>query len=154
VDRQERQEPDQIYATHGHADHFFGVGAVLERFPNARFVARPEVIKKMREQTSPETLHVRWNARFPGQISDRLIIAEELSGSSIELEGTNWSPYRSDIPIPIIRPVCMCPQLAWSLLATSHTTASAKTQRHSCSAGQEAVLVVKSVQDGPYHNSA
>ncbi len=31
---------------------------------------------------------------------------------------------------------------------------SAKTQRHSCSAGQEAVLVVKSVQDGVCHNSA
>src|SRR5271168_189809 len=52
-----------IYATHGHGDHFFGVGAVLERFPIARFVARPEVIKKMREQTSPEALHARWNAR-------------------------------------------------------------------------------------------
>jgi glyoxylase-like metal-dependent hydrolase (beta-lactamase superfamily II) len=30
-----------IYATHGHGDHFFGVSTVLERFPNARFVARP-----------------------------------------------------------------------------------------------------------------
>ena len=29
-----------------------------------------------------------------------------------------------------------------------------KTQRHSCSAGQEAVLVMKSVQDGVCHNSA
>src|SRR6516225_5314125 len=55
-----------IYATHGHGDHFFGVGAVLERFPNARFVARPEVIKKMCQQTSPQTLYERWKARFPG----------------------------------------------------------------------------------------
>jgi glyoxylase-like metal-dependent hydrolase (beta-lactamase superfamily II) len=76
-----------IYATHGHADHFFGVGAVLERFPNARFVARPEVIKKMREQTSPRILHARWKARFPGQISERLVIAEELAGNAIDLEG-------------------------------------------------------------------
>src|SRR5712664_4550942 len=28
-----------IYATHGHRDHFFGVGALLDRFPNARAVA-------------------------------------------------------------------------------------------------------------------
>ena len=33
-----------IYATHGHGDHFFGVRTVLERFPNARFVARPDRI--------------------------------------------------------------------------------------------------------------
>jgi Metallo-beta-lactamase superfamily/TAP-like protein len=30
-----------IYVTHGHGDHFFGIGAVLDRFPNARAVARP-----------------------------------------------------------------------------------------------------------------
>src|SRR5262249_41816146 len=76
-----------IYATHGHGDHCFGVSTVLERFPNARFVARPDVIKIMRQQTSPETWNVRWKARFPGQISDRFIIAEELTGSTIDLEG-------------------------------------------------------------------
>src|SRR6202035_6198862 len=34
-----------ISATHGHGDHFFGISTVLERFPGARFVARPEVIE-------------------------------------------------------------------------------------------------------------
>src|SRR5258705_1009605 len=43
-----------VYATHGHGDHFFGTSTVLERFPGARFVARPEVIKLMRQQASPE----------------------------------------------------------------------------------------------------
>src|SRR5260370_38952118 len=45
-----------IYATHGHGDHFFGASTVLERFPGARFIARPEVIKVMREQASLESL--------------------------------------------------------------------------------------------------
>src|ERR1700758_5396424 len=36
-----------IYATHGHADHFFGVSTVLARFQNTRFVATPEVVKVM-----------------------------------------------------------------------------------------------------------
>src|SRR5207244_8187114 len=69
-----------IYATHGHGDHFFGTGTVLERFPGARFVARPDVIKVMRQQASPESLATFWNPRFPGQISGHLAIAEELTG--------------------------------------------------------------------------
>jgi glyoxylase-like metal-dependent hydrolase (beta-lactamase superfamily II) len=76
-----------IYATHGHGDHFFGATVVLERFPNARFVARPEVIKIMRQQASSESLATFWNPRFPGQISTHLAIAEELTGNVIDLEG-------------------------------------------------------------------
>src|ERR1700675_4950304 len=76
-----------IYATHGHGDHFFGTSTVLERFPGARFVARPEVIKVMRKQASPESLAAFWNPRFPGQISSQLAIAEEVNGNVINLEG-------------------------------------------------------------------
>ncbi len=76
-----------VYATHGHGDHFFGTSTVLERFPGARFVARPDVIKVMRQQASPESLSTFWNPRFPGQISGHLAIAEELSGNVIDLEG-------------------------------------------------------------------
>src|SRR3989454_11353942 len=77
----------KIYATHGHGDHFFGANTVLERFPGARFVARPEVIKIMRQQASPESLATYWNPRFPEQISSQLAIAEELNGNVINLEG-------------------------------------------------------------------
>jgi glyoxylase-like metal-dependent hydrolase (beta-lactamase superfamily II) len=76
-----------IYATHGHGDHFFGTSTVLERFPDARFVARPDVIRIMRQQASPESLATFWNPRFPGQIPSRLAIAEELTGNVIKLEG-------------------------------------------------------------------
>src|SRR6202162_1090059 len=76
-----------IYATHGHGDHFFGASTILERFPGARFVARPEVIENMRQQASPETLATYWSPRFPGQISSQLAIAEELTGNIINLEG-------------------------------------------------------------------
>ena len=76
-----------IYATHGHRDHFFGASTVLERFPGARFVALPDVIKVMRQQASPESLATFWNPRFPGQIASHLSIAEELTGNVINLEG-------------------------------------------------------------------
>src|SRR5579862_6567382 len=76
-----------IYATHGHADHFFGFGALLSRFPNARALATPDVVKSMRQQASPDYVSSFWGERYPGQIPERLVIAEELEGNVIQLEG-------------------------------------------------------------------
>ena len=75
-----------IYVTHGHGDHWFGIGALLERFPGARALASPGVVNMMKEQ-SPEGLKSWWQARLPGQIPERVVIAEELAGSVIKLEG-------------------------------------------------------------------
>ena len=41
----------------------------------------------MQQQASPEYVANFWNARFPGQIPKRLVIAEELEGHVIDLEG-------------------------------------------------------------------
>jgi len=76
-----------IYITHGHGDHFFGIWALQNRFPNARAVATRDVVKVMRQQASPEYVKTFWNVRFPGQIPERLVIAEELEGTAIRLEG-------------------------------------------------------------------
>ena len=76
-----------IYATHGHGDHFFSASTVLQRFPRARLVAAPDVVKIMRQQASPQALASFWNPFFPGQISDHLVIAEELTDNVIDLEG-------------------------------------------------------------------
>ena len=76
-----------IYITHGHGDHWFGAGTLFERFPNARVVATPNVVKVMRQHASQDFLEKFWKAGFPGQIPDNLVIAEELKGSVIDLEG-------------------------------------------------------------------
>jgi glyoxylase-like metal-dependent hydrolase (beta-lactamase superfamily II) len=76
-----------IYATHGHGDHFFGASTVLQRFPRARLVATPDVVKMMRQQASPQSLASFWTPRFPGQIADQPVLAEELTDNVIGLEG-------------------------------------------------------------------
>ena len=76
-----------IYITHAHGDHFFSLGMLLDRFPNAKAVATPEVCTAMLNQITPEFLKDFWEPRFPQQIPGRLTGAQPLDGSEIALEG-------------------------------------------------------------------
>ncbi len=75
-----------IYITHGHGDHWFGIGALLERFPGARAVASKAVVNMMKERP-PDVLKSWWEERLPGQIPDRVVTAEVMDGNVIKLEG-------------------------------------------------------------------
>ena len=76
-----------VYITHGHGDHWFGLGAVLDRFPNARAFALPAVIEQMRAGSAPELLEAFWKPRFDGKLPRDLVFAEPLEDHTIELEG-------------------------------------------------------------------
>lgn len=76
-----------IYLTHGHGDHVFGVGTLLEHFPHAKAVATPEVVAGIRAQVSPTMLDDFWRKLFPGQIPEHLPVAEPLPDGELEVEG-------------------------------------------------------------------
>lgn len=76
-----------IYLTHGHGDHIFGLGSLLERFPNAKALATPEVVEAMRREVSSPSLDNFWRKLFPGQIPNNLPIADPLKDNELALEG-------------------------------------------------------------------
>jgi metal-dependent hydrolase (beta-lactamase superfamily II) len=47
-----------VYVTHGHGDHWLGLGAVRERFPGVRAVATPAVIDGHTDTDDTTVLHV------------------------------------------------------------------------------------------------
>jgi glyoxylase-like metal-dependent hydrolase (beta-lactamase superfamily II) len=75
-----------IYVTHGHGDHFFGLVPLLERFPRARAIATPKIVEAMEQQLSPVWLDNFWRKLFPGQIPERLTVAEPLQDGEFNLE--------------------------------------------------------------------
>jgi glyoxylase-like metal-dependent hydrolase (beta-lactamase superfamily II) len=81
-----------VYVTHGHGDHFFGLAPLLERFPRAKAVATSEVVNAMHEQLLPASIDGFWRKLFPGQIAERLVVAEPLDSNELKLEGHKLVP--------------------------------------------------------------
>ncbi|MHB8531172.1 MAG: MBL fold metallo-hydrolase [Solirubrobacteraceae bacterium] len=74
-----------IYITHGHADHWFGIGELLARFPGARPLATKGVVEYI-EQTT-ELAKGQWAAMFGDAVVAPTVVPEPLEGDLIDLEG-------------------------------------------------------------------
>jgi glyoxylase-like metal-dependent hydrolase (beta-lactamase superfamily II) len=61
-----------IYVTHAHADHYLGIGPLMERFPDARCVALPHVVEAMKE--SMELQREQWGMLF----GDACVVSDAL----------------------------------------------------------------------------
>jgi glyoxylase-like metal-dependent hydrolase (beta-lactamase superfamily II) len=77
-----------IYVTHPHGDHYFGIGALLEKFPNAKAIATKEAVSgMMKELAREQSDDPFWKKLFPGELPDNLVGAEILEGDEFDLEG-------------------------------------------------------------------
>jgi glyoxylase-like metal-dependent hydrolase (beta-lactamase superfamily II) len=76
-----------VYITHAHPDHFCGLKLLLNRFPGARAVAPPQVVKAMHAAIAPDVVKNTWERLWPGQLPKELIAADVLESKDVELEG-------------------------------------------------------------------
>jgi glyoxylase-like metal-dependent hydrolase (beta-lactamase superfamily II) len=51
-----------IFITHGHLDHFLGIGRLMQRFPDARPVATPAVVADIKASVADQ--EQQWQRRF------------------------------------------------------------------------------------------
>jgi glyoxylase-like metal-dependent hydrolase (beta-lactamase superfamily II) len=76
-----------VYLTHAHADHWLGLGILLDRFPGAAAVAAPAVAAAIASQLKSEPAMSSWHSRFPGQLPPPPNGVEALDGDRFDLEG-------------------------------------------------------------------
>ncbi|WP_055586716.1 MBL fold metallo-hydrolase [Peterkaempfera griseoplana] len=84
--RQHERNLTHIYCTHGHGDHTYGIGQLLEAFPGAQAVATPGAVAGARTQATDDWREGFWGRLFPGQIPVA-VVPDELEGDHIPLEG-------------------------------------------------------------------
>jgi len=87
------KELTAIYITHGHADHHFGLGPLLERFPRARALATPGVIDYIAANSQNEAS--LWNIMFIDRFVRPTVLPEPLNGDKIELRTQSCRSSRS-----------------------------------------------------------
>jgi glyoxylase-like metal-dependent hydrolase (beta-lactamase superfamily II) len=74
-----------VYITHAHADHFFGLGSVLDAYPDAVPVALADIVPLLQEQITPQWMET-WRGFFPDQLSDHPVAPGPLKNNELRIE--------------------------------------------------------------------
>lgn len=80
-------ELTRVYITHGHGDHFFGLGQVHAAFPHAELLARPGAVEEARMQGGSAYLASFWEPLFPGRIPEQTVWPEPFDADSFDIDG-------------------------------------------------------------------
>jgi len=79
------RELDAVYVTHAHPDHLFGLSAIRQAFPSARFLAHPAVVAEAAAHWQTE--HAQWKPVFGADLSDEPVALTPYDQSTLSLEG-------------------------------------------------------------------
>jgi glyoxylase-like metal-dependent hydrolase (beta-lactamase superfamily II) len=76
-----------IYVTHAHPDHYFGLGPIVDAFPEVKVIALPEVAQTVNKQMFGKIDHWR-NIIGPTNVPVKAVKIDEMKDNYFELEGT------------------------------------------------------------------
>lgn len=74
-----------VLLTHGHPDHYMGLGPVIDRFPDAKVLARQPIVDEIATQFPAKWVH--WEPMYGDELPVEPVVPELLEGDAIELEG-------------------------------------------------------------------
>ena len=75
-----------VYISHAHPDHYFGLGPIVEAFPEAKVIALPEVADTINKQMFGKIDH--WKSIIgPTNVPTKAVHIEPLPNNYFELEG-------------------------------------------------------------------
>jgi glyoxylase-like metal-dependent hydrolase (beta-lactamase superfamily II) len=78
-----------IYITHGHLDHFLGIGQLITRFPGARPVASAAVVADITSSVARQ--EKQWQRRF-GDATRTSEPSRTAAANTSATSGTPWQP--------------------------------------------------------------
>lgn len=75
----------RVFITHAHPDHYLGTAVLRERFPDAKFIASPDVVDEMKASATAtaEARRAMLGPEFPGLP----VIPEAHAGDTLEIDG-------------------------------------------------------------------
>jgi len=79
------QKLTHILLTHGHPDHYMGLGPVVERFPDVQVLARQPIIDEIRYQFPSKWVH--WQPMYGKQLPLEPVVPQLLTGQSMMVDG-------------------------------------------------------------------
>lgn len=83
-----------VYITHGHPDHWLGLGTIMDAYPSARAYAVPDVIAQMTAVSSPAVLATRWQSRFYEPLAATVAMPEAIPPWGLRLEDYEMVPVK------------------------------------------------------------
>ena len=83
--RSHRRNLTYVFLTHGHGDHTYGIGQVLDAFPDAEAMGTAGTVAEATREAGDEYRDGFFGRLFPGQVPQPRI-PTELSGDAISLE--------------------------------------------------------------------
>lgn len=81
-----------IYITHGHGDHWFGVSDVLKRYPEAIVWATAGTLAHLRDPAQEQQRAAFWDVLFPNEIPTEPFAVNVADSSGFALEGHHLVP--------------------------------------------------------------